>query len=166
MTSEDAAGTDLIISRLFHAPRPLVWNVLTDARHIAAWWGPEGLTTRVERHEFRVGGHWRYVMVAQDGREYPAEGMFIDIEPPERFVTTDEFGPDYTPPDGGDLPTGTVMTVTFESLGDATRLTLHLSHRTAALRRRHEEMGVLPGWNSALDKLATYLSTLETEARP
>jgi uncharacterized protein YndB with AHSA1/START domain len=152
--------TELVIRRVVKAPRELVWKAWTEAEHVARWWGPEGLTTRVEQHDFRVGGATRYVMVAEDGTEYPAEGVFIEIEAPHRIITTDEFAEDYDGPEGVILPTGTILTVTFDEVEGGTQITLHISHPTKEQKQTHEEMGVVAGWNSTIDELESYLQKI------
>ncbi|HEY9735586.1 MAG TPA: SRPBCC domain-containing protein [Trichocoleus sp.] len=161
--STTPAGTQdertIVITRRFNAPRELVWRVWTESAHIAQWWGPQGFTTRVEEMDLRPGGKSRYIMVGPDGTEYPAEGVFQEIVPMERIVTTDEFGEGYEQT-GVDLPQGMVLTVLFEDLGDQTQLTLHIVHPTVEERRKHEEMGVVGGWNSSFDCMDEYLATL------
>ena len=114
MTADE---NEIVITRTFHAPRKLVWDAWTDPRHIAAWWGPEGFQTRVEGVDLRPGGRWSYVMIGPDGAEYPVCGVFREIVPLERIVTTDEFGEDFVAPEGVDLPQGIVMTCLFEDAG-------------------------------------------------
>lgn len=161
--SEDrsAAATEreLVIARVFDAPRELVWKAWTESEHIAAWWGPEGFSTRVEENDFRAGGKTRYVMVGPDGTEYPVGGVIKEIVPQERIVTTDEFeeGYEYKDIAEADLPQGVIMTVLFEDLGQQTKLTLHIAHPTPEERRKHEEMGVVGGWQSSFDCLDEYL---------
>jgi uncharacterized protein YndB with AHSA1/START domain len=129
--------------------------------HVEKWWGPRGFSTRVEKLEARVGGRTRYVMIGPDGAEYPAEGTFIEIDPPRRFVSTDEFGEDFKPPDGMDLPQGMVVTMTFEEIGGKTKLTLRIAHPTAEDKKKHEEMGVVAGWQSSFDCLEEHLAELK-----
>lgn len=157
-TSTPQSDREIVITRLFNAPRDLVWQAWTDPAHIAQWWGPEGFTTRVDEMDLRPGGQSRYVMVGPDGTEYPVQGVFREVVPPERIVTTDEFGEGYEEITDIDLPQGMVMTILFEDLGNQTRLTLHILHPTAEERRKHEEMGVVAGWNSTLDCLAEHLT--------
>ena len=152
---------ELFITREFDAPRRLVWKAWTDPAHVARWWGPRGFTTRVEELDLRAGGASRYVMIGPDGTEYPVQGVFREVVPMERIVTTDEFGPDFVAPDGVELPQGVVLTCLFEDLpGDRTRLTLKIVHPTAEDRRKHEEMGVIPGWQSSFDCLDEHLTTM------
>ena len=155
-------GTEvaIVIERVIDAPRTLVWKAWTESEHIAQWWGPKGFATRVEQNDVRVGGRTRYVMIGPDGNEYPGEGVFREIVPLERIVTTDEFGDEHPGFADEDLPRGIVLTVLFEDLGERTRVTLNIAHTSAEERRKHEKMGVVAGWNSSLDCLAEHLKTM------
>jgi uncharacterized protein YndB with AHSA1/START domain len=148
----------LIIERTFNAPRELVWRAWTEPKHIEQWWGPKGFTTRVEQMELRPGGRTRYVMISPDGQEFAVGGMYREVDPPARFVSTDEFLDD--PPEGEELPQGVIMTATFEDLGDKTKVTLHIRHATVADRKKHEEMGVVGGWQSSFDCLDEHLAAI------
>lgn len=134
----------------------------TEPKHIEKWWGPRGFETRVEEVDMRVGGRSRYVMTGPDGTEYPAEGMFIEVDPPNKIVSTDEFGEGFEDahPDV-DLPKGIVITIRFDDLGTRTRLTLTISHPNAEERKKHEEMGVIEGWSSSFDCMDDYLVELQ-----
>jgi uncharacterized protein YndB with AHSA1/START domain len=156
--TDTQSDLEIVITRVFNAPREMVYKAWTDPIHIAQWWGPKGFTTRVMELDLRPGGRSRYVMVGPDGTEYPGEGVFREIVPFERIVTTDEFGEDYDKAANADLPQGMVLTVIFEDLDGKTKLTLRIFHPTAEDRRKHEEMGVIPGWNSSLDCLEEYLA--------
>lgn len=155
-----AADRELVITRTFDAPRELVWQAWTRPEHIAKWLGPGPFTVRVDEYDLRVGGQWRYVMIGPDGTEYPSLGQFREVLPPCRLVTTDEFGEGFDQVMDVDLPTGIVTTVVFEDLGDRTQVTIRMSHPTVEDRIKHENMGVMPGWNATLDKLGELLTTL------
>jgi uncharacterized protein YndB with AHSA1/START domain len=163
MTSPDTVSShsdrEIIITRIFNAPRDLVWKAWTDANHVAQWWGPKGFTTRVTKLDLYPGGQSQYVMIAPDGTEYPVKGVFQEIVPFERIVTTDEFDEAYAATNT-DLPQGMIVTVLFEDLGEKTKLTLQILHPTVDDRRKHEEMGVVDGWNSTLDCLEEHLETI------
>ena len=120
----DASDREIVIVREFAAPRPLVWDVWTRPEHIARWWGPRGFTTTVTAMDLQPGGKWRYVMHGPDGSDYPVHGVFLEVVPPERIVTTDEFDDGWTPPQPIDLPKGIVATAVFAEAGPKTRLTL------------------------------------------
>lgn len=155
--STTQSDREIVITRVFDAPRDLVWQAWTDPAHIAQWWGPKGFTTRVDEMDLRPGGQSRYVMVGPDGTEYPVKGVFRELVPLERIVATDEFGEGYDQITDIDLPQGMVTTILFEDLGNQTKLTLQILHPTAEERRKHEAMGVIAGWNSSLDCLADHL---------
>lgn len=160
----------LLLTRVFDAPRALVWLAWTAPEHIARWWGPRGFTTRVEHVDLRTGGKWKYVMVGPDGTEYPVEGVFREVTPIDRIVTTDEFGEEYESREGNEnLPKGIVLTCEFEDLPGAngrmkTRLTLRIDHPTAEDRRKHEAMGVVGGWGSSFECMDEHLSALRGDA--
>ncbi len=160
-TNSQTAERELVITRTFDAPRELVWKVWTEAAMITEWFGPIGFKTRVEKQDFRTGGEWCYVMIGPDGTEYPAKGVFQEIVPIERIVATDEFGEDHPALDASPLPQGMVVTELFEDAGpDKTQLTIRIMHASVEDRRRHEEMGVIAGWNETLDKFAETLATV------
>ena len=78
--------TEIVIHRRLAAPRDLVWRVWTEADHLAVWCKPDGFTSRIDSHDLKVGGYWRYVMIGPDGVEYPSDGMFVEVDPPNRLV--------------------------------------------------------------------------------
>ena len=159
--STDAqSDREIVITRVFNAPRELVFKAWTEPKHIEKWWGPKGFTTRVTEMDLRPGGQWCYVMIGPDGTEYPGKGVFREIVPPERIVTSDEFGEGIEKVLDVDLPQGMVLTIIFEDLEGKTRLTIQIVHQSADDRRKHEEMGVVAGWNSSLDCLDEYLAKL------
>lgn len=159
-SSATQSDREIIITRTFNAARQLVYEVWTDPKHIAQWFGPEGFTTRVTEMDLRPGGKWCYVMIAPDGTEYPSQGVFREVVPLERIVTSDEFGEGIEKVLDIDLPQGMVVTTTFEDLDDKTRLTIRIVHESVDDRRKHEEMGVVAGWNSSFDCLDQYLAKL------
>jgi uncharacterized protein YndB with AHSA1/START domain len=166
MTNENSytdaqSEREIVIIRIFNAPRNLVFKVWTEAQHITQWWGPKGFTTTVKEMDFRPGGNWHYVMHGPDGTEYPAKGSFREIVQLEKIVTTDEFEEGFDQVVKADLPSGPmVVTSLFEDLGNKTRLTLRILHSTAEDRHKHEKMGVIGGWNSSFDCLEEHLAKL------
>ncbi len=157
------AELDILITRVFDAPRELVWKAWTQPGHVERWFGPRGFDTEAPELDLRVGGRSRYVMVGPDGKRYPCAGVFREIVPLERIVTTDEFGEDFQVPDMSKLPSGIVLTCLFEDAGDdppRTRVTLRIAHPTLEDRRKNEAMGVVDGWNSSFQCLDGYLAEL------
>jgi uncharacterized protein YndB with AHSA1/START domain len=152
MTQE--VNVEIVIERVFDAPRELVWKAWTEAEHVAQWWGPQGMTTRVDELDLRPGGNWRYVMLRPDGSEYPQRGTFREIVAPEKIVTRAEFevGEDHTH--------SAIMTYRFDELGDKTKLTMLHEQTMAEDPGDDWKRGVMGGWNSNFDSLVDYLPTL------
>ena len=151
---------EIVVTRIFDAPRDLVFQAWTEVGHIEQWWGPQGFTTHVPELNLCPGGEWRYVMVGPDATVYPVTGIFHEIVPSERIVTSDKFGEGIDRLLNAHLPKGMVSTVFFEDFEGKTQLTLHIQHQSTDDCRRHEAMGVIPEWNSSLDCLEAYLPTL------
>jgi uncharacterized protein YndB with AHSA1/START domain len=162
ISQHDVADRIITIERTFDAPCDLVWKMFTEPDHVEKWFGPEGFSTRVDIHDFMVGGKSEYVMIGPDGTEYPSEGYFLEIIPERRITTTDEFGEGHKQLDGKELPTGTIASTWFESVGDQTKVTIYMVHPTVEECNKHKELGVVPGWNSTLDCLVEYLKSLNT----
>lgn len=161
-----SAGKEIVLARVFDAPRKLVWKAWTRPEHIAKWFGPRGFTTRVEQCDLRPKGKWVYVMKGPDGTEYPCHGVFREIIEFERIVTTDEFGDDH-PIVTGDLsgmPQGMIVTCDFADEGDKTRITITILHRSEEDRIKHAKMGVVEGWGSSFECMDAHLATLLEEA--
>ena len=81
-------GQDLVMERVFDAPRDLVWKVITDPERITNWWGPHGYTTTVEEMDVRPGGRWRFIQHTTGGEDVPFKGEYLEVVPPERVVQT------------------------------------------------------------------------------
>ena len=163
-TSTQHKDTDIVITREFAAPRQLVWDAWTKPQHIEKWFGPKGFTTRVDSFDFNVGGRSTYVMIGPDGTEYPSTGVFKEIVPIEKIVTTDEWGEGIENVEAlkdVDLPQGMIITQLFDDLGERTKVTLVTSHPTIEDKKKHEDMGVVAGWNSSFDKLDELLEELQ-----
>jgi uncharacterized protein YndB with AHSA1/START domain len=82
---------EIVMTRVFDAPRELVYQAHTDPNHITQWWGPRGLTTTVDALDVRPVGAWRFVQRDPEGNEYGFRGEFREVMPPERLVFTFEY---------------------------------------------------------------------------
>jgi uncharacterized protein YndB with AHSA1/START domain len=144
----DAPRPELVISRVFDAPRALVFKVWTDPKHVAQWWGPIGFTTTIQVMDVRPGGHWRYTMRGPDGNDYPFDGAYLEVDEPERLVFDGTIH--------GDVKQGVWTEVTFAEQGGKTRVTVRqvFSFESAATR------GAPIGWNQQLDRLTEYMANL------
>ena len=143
------AAAELVISRVFDAPRSLVFKAWTEPEHLARWWGPKGFTLVDCEMDVRPGGAWFRRMRSPEGAEYIKRGIYREIAAPERLVFT------YVNEDAdGTLGPETMVTVTFEDVGARTRLTLHhAGFDTIPSRHAHEG-----GWTSALERFTEYLA--------
>jgi uncharacterized protein YndB with AHSA1/START domain len=144
---------EIAMSRVFAAPRELVFRAYTEAEHIPHWWGPRGLTTTVETLELRPGGAWRFVQRDQDGNEYALRGEFREVMAPERLVYTFEF-------EG--MPGHIVVdTLTFEERDGKTTLTARSLFASVEDRDGMLESGMESGAVESWDRLAELLARLQ-----
>jgi uncharacterized protein YndB with AHSA1/START domain len=148
----------IIGTRVFEAPRDLVFSAWTDPKHLAQWWGPNGFTTTTHSFEFRPGGSWRFVMHGPDGRDYQNRITFDEIVPPERILYRHGGGDDVE-------PVQFTQAVTFEDLGNGqTRLTWHGKFPSAEERTRViREYGADKGLVQTMARLADYAAALVAE---
>jgi uncharacterized protein YndB with AHSA1/START domain len=161
-TNTQHEANEIVITREFKAPRALVWKVWNEPEHVANWFGPQGFTTRVKSQDFRTGGKWEYVMIGPDGVEYPFGGVYLEIDPIEKVVSTDDFGDEFTERNPEmSMPKITSVTTLFEDHGATTRVVINTLHATAEDRKKHEAMGVEAGWNSSFEKMDTYLAEIQ-----
>jgi uncharacterized protein YndB with AHSA1/START domain len=145
---ETATERELVLTRVFDAPRELLFEAWTDAAHLAQWWGPRGFTNPVCELDVRPGGAIRITMRGPDGRDYPMEGVFREIVEPERLVFTNNA----VDADGKPLLEG-LTTVTFADLGGRTKLTLQTrAEGTGPYTARMLE-GMDAGWAQSIEKL-------------
>jgi uncharacterized protein YndB with AHSA1/START domain len=85
------SDTELQMTRLFDAPKPLVFEAFTKCEHLKRWWGPRNMKLDVCELDFRVGGNWRFVQVDEQGEQYPFKGEFLEIHWGERIKQTSIF---------------------------------------------------------------------------
>ncbi len=140
---------ELVITRIFDAPRQVVFKAWTDPGRLKHWWGPKGFTNPVCEVDPRPGGAIRIHMRGPDGAIYPMTGVYQEIVEPERLVFLS------SALDGQGNPLFEVLTtVTFAEHGGKTKLTMHASvTKTTAEAARHIA-GMEQGWNQSLDRLA------------
>jgi uncharacterized protein YndB with AHSA1/START domain len=145
---------EIVISRVFDAPRELVWRAFTDPKHVVNWWGPLGFTTTIEAMDVRVGGVWKHVMHGPDGANYPSESVFREVVKPERLVY------EHGGRKEGGPSVNIVFTWMFDDLGSGkTRVTVRQLYATSADRDRIvREFGAIEGANQTLGRLAEYLA--------
>ncbi|MCZ6789417.1 MAG: SRPBCC domain-containing protein [Chloroflexi bacterium] len=151
----ESQGQDLVMTREFDAPRPLVWRCWTEAELFQQWYGPQGFTIPQCTIDLRVGGKLLFCMRSPEGYEMWLTGTFQEIDPVERLVKTESMAD----AEGnvvaiGPGPHDTLVTVTLEAEGESrTRITL----RHAGLPEGSAEAGANEGYRGAFDKLAAFL---------
>jgi uncharacterized protein YndB with AHSA1/START domain len=154
----------MVITRIFDAPRELVWKAWTDPKYMMQWWGPKGFTAPVCKIDFRVGGKYLVCMRSPDGKEFWNAGEYHEIVLHEKIVSSmyfaDSEGNRVQPEHYGieheaveDAPDVTL----FEDLGNGqTKLTIIGNESMESARKSGQE----EGWNQILDKLATVVGEL------
>lgn len=156
---------DIIITRIFDAPREQAWRAWTEPESVKRWWGPKGFTTPVSTIDLRVGGKYVYCMrgAGPDGvvKDYWGTGVYKEIVPLKRLVCTDSFADEkgnVVPAThygmGKDFPLEMLVTVTFEERDGITTMTLR---HTGIPEGEMTDM-TRTGWNESFDKLGEELA--------
>ena len=163
----DSSEREFVLTRVFDAPRELVFKAWTQPEHMARWWGPKTFTNPVCELDARPGGKFRIVMRAPDGADFPFYGVYREVVPPERLVYTDDCS--YMPDEWHDMVNPnrdrkagkpayeSVTTVTFEDQGGKTKLTLRMVFESVAVRDAMLKMQMAEGWAESFEKLREYL---------
>ncbi len=142
---------EVSMSRVFDAPRELVFKAHIDPKLVAQWWGQRYSTTIVDKLDAQPGGSWRFIQREPDGNEYAFRGEFREIVAPTRIVQTFEF-------EG--MPGKIVVdTMTFEDLGGKTRVTTRSVFDSIEDRDGMLSTGMEEGANESWDRLAELLVT-------
>lgn len=147
-------------TRVFDAPRSLVFEVWTQPEHVRRWWGPKCYTAPFCTIDLRPGGVFLACMRSPEGQDFWTRGVFREVVELERLVYADAFADEKgnrVPPShyglGADWPEETLVTVTFAEQGGKTRVTLLHAGLSAGPRDLAEA-----GWNESLDKVAEALA--------
>ena len=146
MTDTSAEAVELTITRIFDAPRELVFRCMTEPEHLTHFWGPIGVTTPIEKIKVdpRPGGAFEWVMVNDsDGTEFASRCVFVEVIPPEKLVWTET-----------DL--GVTNSSTFIDLGDG-RTEVRILQSNLPPEFTTDEAQA--GFQSSLDRFASYLAT-------
>ncbi len=153
---------EITITRVFDAPRELVWKAWTEPERVMRWWGPKGFTAPVCRIDLREGGKYLNAMRSPEGKDYWSKGIYREVAAPERLVMTDSFADEKgnTVPASyygmsPDWPEELLVTVTFEEQDGKTKLTLKHSGLTGMSDTDRDDMR--QGWSESFDKLAESL---------
>ncbi len=145
-----AAENEVVITRIFNAPRELVWKAWTEPKRFKKWWGPKIFTCPICQIDLRVGGKYFWAMEWPDGKKNYNTGEYLEVNPPESLSFTNLFSDengDIVPASyyglPGEFPETMITTVYFESEGNKTKMTLRHSGLPAG------EMSEMTkqGWN-------------------
>jgi uncharacterized protein YndB with AHSA1/START domain len=147
------AERELTITRLFDAPRSLVFAAWTDPKHLAQWWGPQGFTNPVCEFEARAGGSIRIHMRGPHGVVYPMKGEVREIQPPERLVFTS-----IALDDAGNHILEGLTEVTFDDEDGKTRMTLRTRAAAVVADAAAHIAGMEAGWMQSIDRLQALLA--------
>jgi uncharacterized protein YndB with AHSA1/START domain len=142
----------LTMSRMLNAPIELVWEVWTNAEHIANWWGPNGFTNTITKMDLVPGGEWDLVMHGPDGTDYKNKSVFKEVILHKKIVYDHVSGPRF------------VATVDFEDQGEQTLITWQMLFATVEeFIQTVKTFKADEGLKQNLEKLNVYLAGLNTK---
>jgi uncharacterized protein YndB with AHSA1/START domain len=166
LRSQSAAEQEFVTTRIFDAPRALVWKCFTEPEHMKEWWGPKGSKVIASKMDLRLGGTYHGAMQSPDGTVMWAKFVYREIAPPERLVWehsfSDEAGGLTRHPLSPTWPLKLLSTLTLEEApGGKTKLTLRWSPLDASEDEQKTFVAahdsVRGGWAGSFDQLAAYL---------
>lgn len=166
MASKVENENELVLERVFNAPRDLVFKMYKDAEHLKRWWGPRGWEVPVCTVDFRPGGVWHYCMKCVDknqgdfyGMESWGKAIYKEIAEPEKIAYVDYFS-DAEGHENADMPS-TEVTLEFIDLGGKTKLVSRGKYASAEALKTVMEMGMLEGITQTWDRLEERLDELQ-----
>ncbi|MBL4668088.1 MAG: SRPBCC domain-containing protein [Flavobacteriales bacterium] len=149
----DKSKRTITINRTFNAPIELVWEAWTQPEHIAKWWSPKGMETKIIEHDFSVGGKWKYSMPMPNGQEFIADGEYTEIIKLVKIISLANFRP---------MTEGVEIQSLFEKDGSKTNFIFNIVHPTEEYKIQQEKMGIMNGWGSVFERLDTLLTELNS----
>jgi uncharacterized protein YndB with AHSA1/START domain len=144
---------EIAMTRSFDAPRDLVFEAWTSPEQVPRWMlGPEGWMMPVCEIDLRVGGAWHFVWRRSDGTEMEMSGVYREVMPPERLVSTESWG--------GDWPE-TINTLVLSEQDGRTTITLTILYPSQDARDAALETGMQQGVSVSFERLAVHLTSIE-----
>jgi uncharacterized protein YndB with AHSA1/START domain len=141
-----------VVTRVVDAPRRLVFEAHTNPAHLPHWMlGPEGWTMPVCEIDLRPGGAWHFVWRKSDGTEMAMRGVYQEVVPPERLVSTESWGDDWPE---------TVNTLLLSEQDGKTTITSRILYPSKEARDAALKTGMQDGMSQTYDRLAEYLATM------
>jgi uncharacterized protein YndB with AHSA1/START domain len=166
MSNNQTTGDAFIISRVFDAPRDLLWKCFTDPEHMKHWWGPKGVKVIASKMDLRPGGTYLYGMQMPDGNVMWGKFVYREIRPPEKLIFINSFSDEYgglsRHPMAPTWPLEMLSVFTFEEQpGGKSKFTVQWSpHNATAEEQQTFDAGhasMTGGWSGTLGQLADYL---------
>jgi len=140
---------EVVLTRVFDAPRRLVFDALTKPELLRRWFGPRGWSLVVCEADLKVGGAWRWVLRGPDGRDMGMRGVYQEIAPPERLVSTESFD---------DYPGESLNTLILSEEDGKTTFTITVRYASQEIRDAVIKSGMEHGAAECYDKLAEMLA--------
>ena len=169
MVNRESTAKPFVISRVFNAPRELVWKAWTDVEHLKKWFGPAGTFMPVSKMDLLPGGTFHYCQRGPDGKDMWGKWVLREVQPPERLVLvqcfSDEKGGAVRHPMAPTWPLETLSTTTFSESNGKTTMTIQWEPYHANEEEKktfdgaHDGMNM--GWGGTLDKLDAYLAEVQ-----
>ena len=145
------ARHELVLERVFDATPDRVYKAWTDPAVLKKWFAPKPFTTPIAELDVRPGGSSTIVMRGPDGKDYPNRGVYLEVVPGRRLVSTDAYVSAWVP---SEQPYMT-LDLSFEDLGDGrTKATYRVRHWSAEAQEEHVQRGFYEGWGKCADQLA------------
>ena len=139
---------EVVMTRVFNSPRRLVFDALTKPELLRRWFGPRGWSLVVCEADLKVGGAWRWVLRGPDGRDMGMRGVYQEITPPERLVSTESFD---------DYPGESLNTLILSEEDGKTTFTITVRYQSQEIRDAVIKSGMEHGAAECYDKLAEML---------
>ena len=149
-----ASERELVINRIFDAPREIVFEAWTRAEHLVHWWGPKDFTLPFCEIDFREGGKYRFCMRSPENEDHWVWGEYRRIVEPEELVMTWLRGSEE-----GEITSSTTVTLTFEAEGQRTKFGLY----QALFETVENRDGHAFGWGQCLDRLGAYTAEISNQ---
>lgn len=143
---------EMMSTRVFNAPRRLVFEAYTSPKHVPKWMlGPSGWTMPVCEIDLRPGGAWHFVWRRADGTEMEMRGVYREVTPPERLVSTESWGNDWPE---------TLNTLVLSEKDGKTTMTLTILYPSKEAREAANQTGMKDGMSLSFDRLEEHLQTM------
>ena len=141
---------EIVLTRIFDAPRAMVFDAFTKPELLKRWFGPRGWSLDVCEVDLKVGGKWRFVMRGLDGTSMGMGGVYLEIAPPERLVSTESFD---------DYPGESVVTTVLVEEREKTTMTGTLLYQSKEIRDAVIKSGMEHGAGESYDRLAELIAS-------